>query len=172
MVAKWRRWNHRPDKLGGRSGRLFFRNPRGWLPRDDLHFAGSPTRRNIETFPDSGVPRTNILVQPRGRNAFPFFLPFLFSSLPFLLFPFSLSGFETDPPIRVTIPDPSFYLVTGVLQGKTEPREDWKGVNDGRLVSRGGGTAKWHRPHHFYRLISARSIASGREFLETEMKCK
>lgn len=44
----------------GKIRRLFFRNPRGWLPRNDLHFAGSPTRRNIETLSSYSVPRTNI----------------------------------------------------------------------------------------------------------------
>lgn len=60
-----------PTQTWGKIRPIVFPESSGeWLPRDDLHFASSLTRRDIETFSNFSVPPTNILAH-RMKRAFP-----------------------------------------------------------------------------------------------------
>lgn len=64
-----------PTQTWGKIRPIVFPESSGeWLPRDDLHFASSLTRRNIETFSNFSVPPTNILAYRMKRVSFFFFL--------------------------------------------------------------------------------------------------
>lgn len=137
-VAKWRRWNHRPDKPGTRSGRLFFRNPRGgWFPpRNDLHFPDTSKYR--DNFPTFAAPERifrHIRWAETNFKTFLLSLPpsnlnlFLAVTNPSRFFPFesritNLSFFLSS----------FFYFLQGAtLQGKTRLNRGAEGMDDNRF---------------------------------------
>ena len=102
-----------PTQTWGKIRPIVFPESSGeWLPRDDLHFASSLTRRDIETFSNFSVPPTNILAH-RMKRAFP-------SSF------FSLNRLETN--FRAWT-----YAFTSFdcSRWKNRLTESFKGVNDG-----------------------------------------